>query len=725
MRTLRFFALAVVFVFLGVLVPSEAYAAPGQEAATAPIAVSLREFGYHDLFLRGMYGSDRLWVPLRTDWTFQSDATLEITYKASPLLRPRSTVTVLVNDQELTSFHPAADGQWHVERVVIPERLLQPPGFTLSFRGYLRITDDECEETVNPAQWVKISAERTRLYLEPQWREAEPDLSQVADLMVVSAASMYKTTTMPSILFVLPDNPTRVELQVASAVAARLGADSGTQPPIRVEWSSTFDPLRAGDAQIVIVGTPDRQPWLVMHGNELPMRWDGRQFIDTTGQPIPNQEGVIQFLPSPAQPHRYMLILSGATVEALAKAGEAFAHRPTYRTLRGETASVTGAMPLADPFPPPPWTTETTTFAQLGKDDRRVDGAGVHDVRYYFKRPPGWVLDKGSQLTLRYEASPALTSREAYVAVFINDVPVGTVRTGPDFDQNEVTFELPIVRLNRTPKGEIDPRFTVRFEVANYLQERNCEQTHPDAGWTIIRSDSFFVTPHVYFTLPDIQVYPYPFVSVEEGDPTWVIVPQQPTRDEMAYGLEIIAQLANYVDLRNFTMSVLTADQVTEDGLKERNLIVLGSEARQSLIRTLLDKLGPLPGYRGEQGIYTALQNNRQGLLREGASPWNPKRVVLMAFGLTDEGAQRAIEALLAEVPPVNEPGVWAALVDEDGNTWPLYREKQIPNIEPRVEREPLLPRPEPWVVVTVVLVLAALAIWGIIFYARRRMARQ
>ncbi|NPA05797.1 MAG: cellulose biosynthesis cyclic di-GMP-binding regulatory protein BcsB [Chloroflexi bacterium] len=725
MRTLRFFArIGVLFFVLGVLAPVQALAAPPTAVGT-PVQVSLRDFGYHDLFLRGMYGNARVWIPLRSDWMFQTAATLELTYKASPLLRPRSTLTVYVHDQEIASFHPQADGQWHTERITIPVRMLQPPGFTLAFQAYLRLTDDECEETGNPAQWLKISAQQTRLRFEPAWRQAEPDLSQVADLIVVSAASQYKNMTLPPVVFVLPENPTRTELRVASHVAARLGAESSALPPIQVEWAATFDPMTAGDAQLILIGTPDRQPWLAQHGADLPMPWDGRQFTTPEGLAVPNDEGVIQLLPSPARPYRYMLILSGATTDALLKAGEAFAHRPTFRTLQGEAMTVRGAMPLADPFPPPPWTTEVTTLAQLGADDRRVQGAGLHTVTYYFRRPPGWVLDKGSKMVLRYEASPALTSREAYIAVFINDVPVGTVRTGPDFDQNEVTFELPIERLNRTPEGKVTPRFMVRFEVGNFLQERNCEQVHPEAGWTIIRSDSYFVTPHVYFTLPDLQVYPYPFVSIEQGDPTWIIVPEKPARQEVAYGLRLAAQLGHYADERTFSLAVLTTDQVTEDGLKERHLIVLGSEARQALIRTLLDKLGPLPGYRGEQGIYAALQNDRQGLLREGMSPWNPERVVLMAFGLTSEGAARAVEALLADVPPVDQPGVWAALVDEMGHTWPIYREKQVPNIEPQIEREPLLPRPEPWLVVTVVLLLAAAAIWGIIIYARRRMARQ
>ena len=372
-------------------------------------------------------------------------------------------------------------------------------------------------------------------------------------------------------------------------------------------------------------------------------------------------------------------------------------------------------------IPPLPWSGERTTFAQLGARDRRVNGLGTHNLYYYFRRPPGWVLDQGAELFLRFTTSPALTSRESYIAVFINDVPVGTVRTGPDFP-SEATLELPVARINRDLDGRVPSRWTLRLEVGNFAREMDCEQVHPQASWTIVQADSAFVTPHVYFSLPDLQAFPYPFSAVEEAAPeTWILIPPQPQNQDIEQALSLAALLALYTPA-NRTTFIYPSDAVTEEDLGTAHLIVLGDRERQPWVKPLLDKMGPIPGYRGERGLYQALNSPKQGLLREGQSPWNEDRVVLMAFGTTAEGAAHAAAALLAQTPPVDEPGS-VALVDEWGRTQVIYRAITQPPVPEanRVLREPLLPSPQPWVVITGILVAALLVILGVILWVRWR----
>jgi len=82
---------------------------------------------------------------------------------------------------------------------------------TLDFQGYLRLTDDPCEETNNPGQWIRILTRETRLTLNPTWRPAEPELAQMDEVLVVREARDYDQT-IPPLLFILPDDPTPLEL---------------------------------------------------------------------------------------------------------------------------------------------------------------------------------------------------------------------------------------------------------------------------------------------------------------------------------------------------------------------------------------------------------------------------------------------------------------------------------------------------------------------------------
>lgn len=691
--------------------------------AGAPLVqFTFDDLGYRDLALRGMYGTASVWIPFQGDWAFEEPLTVVLAYEASPLLRPRSTLTVLANDLEVTSTRLEADGQKHLLSFTVPVERLRGKGVALRFRAYLRLTDEACEETNNPGQWVRILPE-SQVVMRPTLKVQEPNLAALADNLVLSAVD-YRPQA-PGLLFVLPDDPTATEMTVAAQVAQRLSAAAGRRPAnLEVRTASTFDPTRAPDAPVVLIGTPQRQPWLGRLAEALPYPVTETGFLDAEGQPVPPEDGAILVAQAPWNPARWVLVVSGGSEEGLRRAGAAFADEATFAWLQGQGRFVRSTLAAPPPVPPRPWSMETTTFAQLGADDRRVDGAGVHQVYYYFRRPPGWVFDKGSRLVLRFAASPALSSREAYIAVFINDVPVGTVRIGPDFPQQEVVFDLPVERLNRTPTGQRPLNFTLRLEVANYLIEANCEQTHPEAVWTIIRADSYFITPHVFATLPDLQVFPYPFVSTDPTGDTALIVPPRPNERDLSLLLSLAAHLGYHAPAP-VGLRVVPGDQATPETVGDAHLIVLGSRARQPLLETMLEALGAVPGYRGEAGLYRALGNVYQGLLREGPSPWNPDRVALLAFGETDAGYERAVQALLTHTPPVDEPGS-VALVESDGTTRVIYRSSQTaPQYEPgQVNREPLLPALEPWMVLALVLLGTVLGVWLVILWARRRYGR-
>jgi Bacterial cellulose synthase subunit. len=186
----------------------ERFPAPGEQTVT------LEQVGYREpLALRGMYGTVRMWNPFRTDWAFSSPAELSLTYRASSLLRPRSTLTVLANGLEVASISLEADETWHTVQIPIPANWLGRKGLSLRFQGYLRVTDEVCEETNNPAQWVEI-APSTALTITPALREPKPDLGQLAVDFVVQGAEEY-TPAPPPLVFVLPDEPTDTELTTA------------------------------------------------------------------------------------------------------------------------------------------------------------------------------------------------------------------------------------------------------------------------------------------------------------------------------------------------------------------------------------------------------------------------------------------------------------------------------------------------------------------------------
>jgi hypothetical protein len=739
----------VAALILTFLCSSFTHAAPPAET----LHLTLKDLGSNDLSLTGLYGAASTWIPFQSNWVFEEEIKMTVVYTASPLLhRQRSTLTILANDQEVTSIHPIADGAKHTLSFTIPLELLQGQGFSLRFQGYLRLTDLPCEETNNPAQWLKILS-NTSLEITPSLNQQPPDLSDLPQAI----ALQNTPADPPPVIFVLPDNPDPTTLTTAAQVAARLGQATGNRPlPFEAATPTTLTETQRQQANLVVVGLPTNQPLIGQMAALLPAPLSPGSPLITTNSPLttnnspltttpssgflttdnfiaPPEHGVIQIFNSPWNESGKVLLVSAGQTEGLWLAGQAFADHLTFQSLRGSFRFIRALEMALEPLPGPAWSTPKTTLAQLGQGTRTVRGTGLFHEYYYLRRPPGWVLDHGSQLSLHLAFSPALQANESYVAAFINEVHVGTIRIGQGIEETQATFDLPIALLNETPQGGRPQELTLHLVVANFLQEKICDQTQPEAAWTQILPDSYFVTPHVYLALPDLQAFPYPFVSDNADSPSSgrsqtapvaIIVPPTPQPAELGLALSLAATLGRFAPA-DFELELLPADQVSAATHAGAHLIVLGERTRQPLLTEFLETTAGLPGYRGQESLYQALRGSSSGLLREAPSPWNKERIALLVFGDSKAGFENAVQALFKAAPPVGQPGS-AAVVEADQPPRIIYRSiEAAPGLEPgEVLREPLFPQPQPWLVITIILVVATLAVLGLLWFSRHHAAR-
>jgi len=335
------------------------------------------------------------------------------------------------------------------------------------------------------------------------------------------------------------------------------------------------------------------------------------------------------------------------------------------------------------------------------------------------------MLDTGSKLTLHLSFSPSLQPLESYVAATINDIHIGTVRISTASTDQWVTFDLPAGAINETVTGKRPQRLLLRLEVANHLPETACEALNPEVAWTRVFADSYFTTQYIYQTLPDLQAYPYPFVSDTRSTSTTLVIPDDPTGAELGAALSTVATLGRFAPGRADIRMVSTSD-ATADRVRDTHLIVMGTRARQPLVDDLLSQMTDVPGYRDEPGLYRLLSDDETGLLREAPSPWNKERVVLLVFAQTDSGFEAASSALFNAAPPVQQPGS-VALVRAGEEPAIIYRSNETPPSVKGEEifSEPLLPRPEPWIVTTGVLVIAAVVVFVTVWVSSWRGGRQ
>jgi hypothetical protein len=623
------------------------------EAQSTVVELNLEQLGYGNVRLEGLNGTASIWVPTQSDWLIkETPITMTLTYIASPLLiAEKSTLTVYANDFPVTSIRPISDGAQHTVSFSIPSTRFGTTdyGFLLGMTGELVIDDGLCRDVSNPGQWLEIQG-TSSLQFWPVLDLAPPTLDDLPTAVIVQNPTV---TNPPPTVFVLPDNPTAVELSTAAKVAARLtrsAASSGNRlTPFEVETYSSIKEAQQSQGNFVVIGEPSRQHLVEQLQDILATQMSGDKFLTTDNVEMPAEHGVVQIISSPWNPARHILLVSGGSPEGLELAGNAFEHTPTFNAFDGQFKFISGLEPEQDSDGTNIWESPTVSFAELGFGDARIVGMGTFSQSYDFRVPPGWQFGSGSELELNIATSPALDSTESHIAVYLNEIPVGVVVARTEGAEQTVRFPLPVDVINETPMGTHPQAISLRLDVSNYMNIEICEIVFYEAAWTQINSNSTLIIPESsYLPYPDIHLLPYPFVSDNDASPTTIIVPEDPTTNEIDQLLAVAATLGRFSP-GDFELNVTTSAEASPASLSDSHLIVLGTLDRNPLIEEFNASLGEI----NDPGVYEALANPEFGILREDLSPWNNELAVLLFYSQSENGLDDVVSAFYDSAPPL------------------------------------------------------------------------
>lgn len=657
--------------------PASAQPAP----APAPAPSTLASYGYGETALRGTYGSAEVFVPLPDGERASGDAEVDLAFSHSPLLRPRSTLTVLaggvaVGSARLTAEN-AAGGRLTAR---VPQALVGEEGVALSLRGFLRLTDDACEEADNPAQWVTVRpASRVRLVTEAVPRT----LAGVEELLVGARPAPVEVQVAGA------DDPTL--LAAAGRVAAQVG---------RWQGDARRDALvvpSAAAAKVAVAAGPGTPAG-------LPVRWSGSGYALQGGRTVPGEQGLLAV--APAGPPR--LLVGGSTPDAVASAARALASPATATTLRGTVAPLTGER--ADPVARRslPWHGGAATLAQLGYGRQDVVGLGVRELAVQVDRPAGWDVARGARLDLDVEASAALQERTSTVQVLLNGQSLGTRRLRPGAGPTTFRFALPEGtvdrRLDGRPLRALD--LTVRF-LLDLPQER-CDPLQVEGARASLLPTTAFRLPHDTTDARELGRFPAPLAG-SDGRVT-VVLPESPDAPTLAAGLQVAAAVGRWSDPGSRAPALVTADRLTA-AQRGGGLVLLGDADEQlgeavDLGRSTVEP-GPGEAVALLGMVPSPLDEDRTALVVHGDGPG----LLLAARQL---GSRTGLAALRGDHAALVGGGAAVALSGAPGE-------------QPPAELAPVLGGPwygevRPYTVPAVVLLVGLLAGLGLV--ARHRWRR-
>lgn len=583
------------------------------------VSLGLRELGaWSSLKLSGTAYNQHLYFNVRPDEQVVG-ARLILGYDYSPaLLSDLSHLVVALNGESaaLVSFPQQGNNLANLREIPLDPALFKPRNeLRLGFIGhYTRI----CENPFHSSLWMTVS-EQTRLELD--LAPADAGITDLGQAHLLFAEEPGDARRRVPVLF--GPQAGFATFKAAGIVASWLGAQSKSRKLDFRALTGQFPPsnaivvLKAGESIGGISGTP---------------------------------QASLTLLPNPANPSARLLVLSGADDNALQRAARALAL--TQRSLSGPQVVINNEV-LPEPRVPydaPAWLplNRPVKFGEIaGAQELNVGGYFPGVIRLNYRVPPDLYTwrGKGVPVDLKYRATvlPSQLNSALNVSqnrhmlqsialqdgIIVNADGVAT-RTAPRLPASSnvsgsVTeasrlldgtalrgsaFHIPAYASN----GRDQLQLAFSFDV----QQRGlCQDLAVDNLIAAIDSEStldFRGIPH-YAAMPDLRAFAalgFPFTRLADLGETAVVMPDKPGADELDLYLDLMALMGEATGYPVLRHEIVSAGAL--DGVKDRDLLVIGSAGSQPLLTSWADDL-PIANVGGERRLREAVKSWRARLL--------------------------------------------------------------------------------------------------------------
>lgn len=368
-------------------------------------------------------------------------------------------------------------------------------------------------------------------------------------------------------------------------------------------------------------------------------------FFQQGGWPVPENDGIVQEVVSPWNPRRAILVITGLWDGSVYKAGQAMGSESYFPGMTGQVALVQAVRPLST-LSSPPSISNVMTFADLGYDDRVLEGAS-QEINYYVDVPASWSLTPEAYLQLYFSHSQLIDYPRSFLSVLYNGQPVATV----SLDEETALEGALRVRL---PASQTRPGERNKISIQAVL--RPIDECTRIKAWLRVGNDSFLHLDHTEQEAQrvDLRFYPHPFDQRADLGDVLFVLPPQPRPEEWEQMLRVVAELGSVSGGDSMRAMVAVGEEVDEGMLSDDHLIVIGRPSRNPVLQQVNAQL-PQPFFPDSDGIEQKLNDVilrlppdvSLGYLELIPSPWNPERALLAITGTSDEGVAWATDLLI------------------------------------------------------------------------------
>jgi hypothetical protein len=291
--------------------------------------------------------------------------------------------------------------------------------------------------------------------------------------------------------------------------------------------------------------------------------------------------------------------------------------------------------------------TDTFTFEQFGLSEKTMTGPFATSG-YYFDLPLTWKMKQGASLQLVLDtyytgatsttsstlpASNPISNYIGTIQIQYNYTTIGTINLVTD-GRTQVDIPIPLDVINRAANNR---GHSIQLILDSSV---NCNTNFSTT--VIIRSISQLYMPHDLIDPPiDLRLLPAPFSQNSfNQDMTFIVVPNQPTVEELQAALSISAGFGR-MTFNGLLISLIPVNQATADVLASTNLIFVGKAKGLPLLKQILL---PVPVSNDSFVAKDALPTD--GIIQMAISPWNKSKVLMVVGGNDDQAIVKAANAI-------------------------------------------------------------------------------
>lgn len=469
--------------------------------------------------------------------------------------------------------------------------------------------------------------------------------SPLLDLAKLPAPFHLENALIPDrTVVVTPDNASSNELQAALNILAGFGSMIGDTADFNLVNVGALTDNDLKSSNLIFVGKPGGLD--LLSKVNLPLAMANGNFNNIPADSA--KDGILQMALSPWNPEKAILVVSGTSDDAVAKAAYAASSGGIFTYNNPVLSFVSNVQLLNENIP----SVEDFTFKDLGYKTVTLSGVGQVTTDYIFSISKDQVATKDGYVDLVYYHSGLLDYGQSSLTVNLNN----QVINGTPFTKE--TEKLTTLRIN-IPAGILRFGQNRLVVTARMLISDSCDTSGFSTPWLTISDQSLIHIPVTQSAGPvsqsalDLKSFPYLFLTHSDlGDLAFVMPKASPA------GLKIAGKLAYDFGV-NATPSLPNlaaayADAVPDDIRNNRSMIVIGKASTVPLVKEFNDRL-PAPFDLNDN---TASEKNMQisyripagvsvGYLELIASPNNLEKAILFVAGNTDQGLDMAGNALV------------------------------------------------------------------------------